>query len=271
MATDRGLDLRLTTPAGPVMVYADRDRLVQVLTNLISNSFKFTEKGHVQVTVAQREGEAECSVSDSGMGLAAEDAGKLFNKFEQLGQVAVTGEKGTGLGLSISRGIIELHKGRIWAESPGPGLGTRITFIVPRQTGREVFQDQLAPLLHNVARRGGSLSSVIFRIENLESSPATESQVSTVLAGLENLIRQQSGRKTDLLVKDVDAMYLALESTVKREAARVAEKIIAAFMESLAREKLESRLRMTYTIAGFPDETDDEDAYLGKVFKREAK
>jgi PAS domain S-box-containing protein len=270
LARDRGLDLRLTTPAGPVMVYADRDRLVQVLTNLINNSFKFTEKGHIQITVASREGEAECAVADTGMGLAPVDTEKIFNKFEQLGQAAVTGEKGTGLGLSISRGIIELHKGRITAESAGPGKGARVSFVIPRQTGREVFQEQLAPMLRNVARRGGSLSTVFFHINNLDSSPATEIQIASVLAGFENVIRKHSGRKTDILVKDVDAMYLALESTVKREAARISDKIITAFEESLAREGLLSKLKMTYAISGFPDEAADEEKYLRNVFDREA-
>ena len=270
LAADRGLDLRLTTPAGPVMVYADRDRLLQVLTNLVSNSFKFTEKGHIQVTVSARDGEAECSVSDTGMGLAREDAEKIFNKFEQLGQGSVTGEKGTGLGLSISRGIIDLHKGRIWAESAGPGRGARVAFVLPRQTGRDLFREQLAPMLRNVARRGGSLSTVVFQIETLGPSHATEAQITSVLAGLENLVRKHSGRKTDFLVKEADAMYLALESAVKSEAARVAEQIVSAFQKSLAREGLASQLRMTYRVTAFPDEAPQEDAFLEKVFNPEA-
>jgi PAS domain S-box-containing protein len=269
LATDRGLDLRLTTPAGPVMIYGDRDRLVQVLTNLVNNSFKFTEKGHIQITVTVREGEAECAVSDTGMGLAPADAEKIFNKFEQLGQVAVTGEKGTGLGLSICRGIIELHKGRIGAESAGVGKGARVAFVIPRQTGKDVFREQLAPMLRNVARRGGSLSTVIFQIGNPEATPATEAQMTSLLGGLENLIRKHSGRKTDFLVKDVNAMYLALESMVKREATRIADRIVSAFEESLAREGLKSRLHMTYTIMGFPEEGTGEEAYLDKVCGRD--
>jgi hypothetical protein len=269
LANDRGLDLRLTTPAGPVMIYADRDRLTQVLTNLINNSFKFTEKGHLQITVTARKTEAECSVTDTGIGLAGTDVDKIFNKFEQLGQVAFTGEKGTGLGLSICRGIIDLHKGRIWAESAGASKGSCVTFAVPRQSGRDVFQEQLEPMLRDVARRGGSLSTVIFRIENLGSLDATETQVSKVLSGLENLARKHSGRMTDLIVKDKDAMYLALQSMVKREGARIADRVVAAFQESLVREGLSDKLRMTYTIFGFPEEAPDESAYLRKVFRPE--
>jgi PAS domain S-box-containing protein len=270
LAHDRGLDLRVTTPAGPVILFADRDRLIQVLTNLITNAFKFTEKGHIQISVSAKDGEIECSVSDSGIGLAAADVDKIFNKFEQLEQTSFTGEKGTGLGLSISRGIIELHKGRIWAASPGPGKGSSLSFVIPQQSGRDVFQEQLSVMLRDVMRRGGSLSTVIFRIDPVGSEPIAESQILSMLTGLGNLIRQESGRATDLMVKDVDAVYLALQSMVKREGARVADRIVAAFEANLVREKLQSRFRLTYTITGFPDEARDEEAYLSHVFDRKA-
>jgi hypothetical protein len=172
--------------------------------------------------------------------------------------------------LSISRGIVELHKGRIGAESAGPGRGARVAFVLPMQTGYDVFRDELAPMLRNVARRGGSLSTVIFQIENAGSSPATEAQIGAVLGGLENLFRKHSGRKTDFLVKDVDAMYLALESMVAREAARIADRVVSGFVDSLVREGLKSKLRMTYTIMGFPDEGIGEEAYLNRVCSRGA-
>ncbi len=269
LAQDRGLDLRVTTPAGPVMLYGDRDRLIQVFTNLISNSFKFTEKGSIQITVSSREGEVECSVSDTGIGLTAEDAEKIFNKFEQLGRVSFTGEKGTGLGLSITRGIVDLHKGRVWAESPGLGKGLRLAFTIPRQSGRDVFTEQLAILLREVTRRGGSLSTVVFHVDPLEDSLAPAIWASA-LTSLETLVRRQSGRVTDLVVLDESAVYLALQSTVKREAARIAERVEEAFEENLARQKPKIRVRMTCTITGFPEEAKDEEAYLAKIFRQEA-
>jgi hypothetical protein len=104
----------------------------------------------------------------------------------------------------------------------------------------------------------------------LSGEPATESQVSAVLAGIEILVRQKSGRMSDLLVKDIDTVYLGLQSMVKREGIRIADRVVAAFEESLARERLQNRLRMTYIITGFPEETADEDAFLGKIFRQEA-
>jgi PAS domain S-box-containing protein len=270
LAQDRGLDLRLTMPAGSVMLYADHDRLTQVLTNLIHNAFKFTEKGNIEIKVSAKKGEARCEIVDSGMGLSPANAEKVFNKFEQLGQVSVTGEKGTGLGLSICRGIIDLHKGRIWAESAGAGQGARFIFTLPQQSGQDMFRDLLAPMCRDVARRGGSLSTVVFRIETLESAAISEAQIASLLVGLEQLVRKQSGRMTDLLVKDKDAMYLALESMVKREGARIADRIVKEFEENLVRERLSSKLQMTYTITGFPEEASDEDKFLKQVFQPRA-
>ncbi len=270
LAHDRGLDLRVTTPAGPVILYGDRDRLIQVFTNLISNSFKFTEKGSIQITVSSREGEVECSVSDTGIGLTPEDAEKIFNKFEQLGRISFTGEKGTGLGLSITRGIVELHKGRVWAESTGPGKGLRLAFTLPRQSGQDVFVDQLTGMLREAARRGGNLSTVVFRAESPKGDAQVQSSLPTALTSLENLVRRQSGRVTDLVVLDESAVYLALQSTVKREAVRVAERVEEAFEEYLSRQKPKGKLRMTYTVTGFPEEAKDEEAYLSKIFRPEA-
>lgn len=173
LSEDRRIDLRVTTPAGPVSVYADRDRIVQVVTNLVGNSFKYTEKGHIQIEIISHPNEAVCCVSDTGIGISQQDLEKIFVKFEQLGHASFTGEKGTGLGLSISRGIVELHKGRIWAESGGAGQGSRIVFALPRQSGRTVFLEQLSTLFHDVARRGGSLSAVTFQLqgEDFEREP----------------------------------------------------------------------------------------------------
>ncbi|HTL46742.1 MAG TPA: ATP-binding protein, partial [Verrucomicrobiae bacterium] len=107
----------------------DREKMVQVLTNLIGNAIKFTERGSVSIAVEIKEPYVQFSVEDTGPGIAAEDLPKLFSKFEQFGKKDGHAEKGSGLGLVISQGIIELHGGRIFAESQ-LGKGTRFTFTV---------------------------------------------------------------------------------------------------------------------------------------------
>jgi len=114
------------------VVTADRVRIGQVLTNLIHNAIKFTpEEGRVELTVDNHPGEAVLlTVTDSGPGIAAENMGKLFQKFQQIDPSLTRTEGGLGLGLVISKGIVEGHGGRIWVESE-PGDGCRFSFVIP--------------------------------------------------------------------------------------------------------------------------------------------
>jgi signal transduction histidine kinase len=127
----KGLELKTHLPEGKVALYADRDKLAQVFANLLDNALKFTREGSIEIYVLE-EGRRQvaCRVSDTGPGLAPEFLSKLFHKFQQAPGEEAGGAKGTGLGLAISKGIVELHGGRIWAESQ-PGQGTRFTFTLP--------------------------------------------------------------------------------------------------------------------------------------------
>jgi PAS domain S-box-containing protein len=129
-AEERGIPLSVKLPEGAVKIVLDPDKITQVLSNLVDNALKFTEKGSVEISVMLRGDEVECIVRDTGVGITPENVKKLFEKFQQFSRKAGPGEKGFGLGLSIAKGIIELHRGRIWAQS-NPGQGTSITFALP--------------------------------------------------------------------------------------------------------------------------------------------
>jgi signal transduction histidine kinase len=110
-------------------VHADRDRILQVLTNLIDNAVKFTPEGGT-VTVACREMHqaVSFSVADTGMGIAQEHLPLIFERYWQ----RPGSERGTGLGLAIAKRFVERHGGRIWAESK-PGEGTTFSFVLPQR------------------------------------------------------------------------------------------------------------------------------------------
>ncbi|MDD5227032.1 MAG: CBS domain-containing protein, partial [Candidatus Omnitrophica bacterium] len=116
--------------AHDTVVEADRDRIVQVLTNLVGNSLKFTEAGHITIFISRETNELECCIEDTGPGIAAEKLPLVFGKFEQFSDDYDTKLKGTGLGLSIAKAIVELHGGRIWVESK-LGKGARFFFTLP--------------------------------------------------------------------------------------------------------------------------------------------
>lgn len=124
--------LRITLDPAPDLppVAGDRDRLIQVMINLISNAIKFTEKGAITCRTHQQGEEIIVSVVDPGVGIAEGDRDKVFEKFKQVGAVMTNKPKGTGLGLPICKQIIEHHGGRIWVEST-LGEGSTFSFALP--------------------------------------------------------------------------------------------------------------------------------------------
>lgn len=124
MLKERGLSLALELPPEPAQLVGDRDRLQQVFVNLFANAIKFTNRGGLRVRLLTDSGAFQVEVEDTGPGIAEEDLERIFDKFERVGK---GGEEGSGLGLPIARDVVELHRGRIWAESR---LGQGSRFIV---------------------------------------------------------------------------------------------------------------------------------------------
>ena len=108
----------------------DKNRILQVLINLISNAIKFTDKGFVRCCGSIQDGKLLIRVIDSGIGLSVSQQDKVFEKFTQMGNILTSKPQGSGLGLSICEQIIEAHGGRIWVESQ-PGCGCIFSVSIP--------------------------------------------------------------------------------------------------------------------------------------------
>ena len=123
------IDVALDMP----QVMTDRRRIVQVLSNLLSNAAKHSnELSTITVRAVQRQFQVVVSIADEGRGIPAERLPLLFRKFSRVDGEDRQGDLGgSGLGLAICKGIVEAHGGRIWAESDGPGQGARFNFTVP--------------------------------------------------------------------------------------------------------------------------------------------
>jgi PAS domain S-box-containing protein len=125
----KGVELQLALDNSLPKATFDSDKMIQVLTNLVSNAMKFTDKGSITIATRRIENSIRVSVIDTGCGMKQEDLPKLFQQFQQLGSGnRKTG--GTGLGLAISKDIVEKHGGRIWVESEF-GKGTTMHFLLP--------------------------------------------------------------------------------------------------------------------------------------------
>ena len=136
-AESRGIVIESQVAPDAPAVRVDFDRMVQVVTNLLSNAIKFSpERGRVTVGARRVGAHLEIWVSDHGQGIAPEDVGRLFRKFQQLDGRTVRAVGGTGLGLAICRGIVEEHGGRIAVDSrPGEGATFTVRLPVPGTAG----------------------------------------------------------------------------------------------------------------------------------------
>lgn len=127
-AAEKGVTLSVEVPAGAVLAPFDHDRLLQVFSNLIANSIKFTPRdGRIGVGVEEAEGMLRFCISDTGVGIPATMLEAIFERFWQVGK---NDRRGMGLGLYISKCIVQAHGGRIWAESE-PGEGSQVYFTIP--------------------------------------------------------------------------------------------------------------------------------------------
>lgn len=134
-AKTKGITLNKDVQADLPAVNMDPDKIIQVLTNLIGNSIKFTPEGKSVTVGAQLNGSSEIRVSvrDEGIGIPAEHLSHVFDKFFQVGERLSTDIHGTGIGLAISKEIVQMHGGTIWAESEH-GKGAVFTFTLPVKT-----------------------------------------------------------------------------------------------------------------------------------------
>lgn len=141
----RRLQLETRLPERFPLIMADRERLIQVFSNLMLNSIKFTPAdGRIVIAVQDKGDFVIFTVEDTGIGIASKDHEKIFEKFYQVDSGPTRSSNGTGLGLAIVKSIVEMHGGQVWVESE-PGHGSRFHFIIPRaKTEIKDFRRELA-------------------------------------------------------------------------------------------------------------------------------
>ncbi len=149
LVKDRPIQLRHTVPADLPTVWADAQRVRQVLLNLMSNAAKFTEEGHIELKAEAGREFVTITVADTGVGIKPDAQKRLFIPFQQVDGSTTRRAGGTGLGLAISRSFVEMQGGEIWVESE-PGRGSAFSFTLPiyevlRKKREEETELQLQP------------------------------------------------------------------------------------------------------------------------------
>lgn len=135
-AREKRLSLRVDAGQDDLMVEGDASKISIALTNLVKNALTFTNPGgHVFVVAERIPGYVKVSVIDDGIGIPAKDLGRIFERFYQVESHLTRRHGGMGLGLSVAKVMIEMHGGRIWAESV-EGKGSNFTFVLPLDSGQ---------------------------------------------------------------------------------------------------------------------------------------
>jgi len=214
-AEAKGVELLIRhDPAIPTLLVGDPLRFGQVLLNLCGNAVKFTEQGEVELALHCLERDEDgvriqACVRDTGIGMTADQARTLFQKFTQADQSTTRRYGGTGLGLAICRSLVELMGGRLWVESSAPGKGTTMCFTVRLAVARQA-QTQQRQLLERIGSRLRG-----WRVLVVDDNPVSleilsemllffQLDVGTASHGAQALtmLRQASGQPYDLVLMD---------------------------------------------------------------------
>jgi two-component system, sensor histidine kinase and response regulator len=216
----KSIRLEVEVPENLPLVYSDREKVEQILTNLIGNAFKFTpEGGHVLVTVqpyqADREGRpcdmVAVSVKDSGIGIPKEHLDGIFEKFYQVEGSLLRSVGGTGLGLAITKGLVETLNGKIWVESVVE-KGSTFTFTLP-VSGGERREPYFRFILNNRFQHAQSTHTPL-TLFLMKLSDQQGEMTGDLLDQLEGRVKKCFCRKTDEVLR------------------RKTEKLVAVFCEA---------------------------------------
>jgi signal transduction histidine kinase/ActR/RegA family two-component response regulator len=236
--------IRISTHIDPRIgpIYADPDRLQQIIWNLVSNAIKFTPSaGGISIAVTGDEQHVRISVSDSGVGFSAGAASHLFERFRQGDSSTTRQFGGLGLGLGIVRHLVEAHGGTVSARSAGPNLGATFEVVLPRQPAHDDTPAvsppaEAAPLLRGISVLvvDDDPSSLEFARSTLEQHGAVVMTAGSVPEARERLARQ----RPDVLLSDLrmpgeDGIQLIRE--VRELDSRQGTRTPAAALTALAR------------------------------------
>jgi len=262
----KGLTLKLTTNDEEIHVLADKDKIFQVLTNLVGNAYKFTKEGFIEVSVTENKNSIKCCVADSGRGIAMEDRARVFERFDQLGRISGPGEKGTGLGLAITKGIIELHDGEIHLDSE-EDKGTQFSFTLPKYSVDGAKFEDVIKYLKDSMRKFNYFSILVISVTDYyELSKEVGSTVlEEAVHTLEDLAKQCLHRDTDQIIRKEGTIYLILPDTEMESALVVMNRIKQVFSGNKWRKQLREKISVSYNCINYPNDGLTVDDLLSKL------
>lgn len=265
-AKEKNIDLRVQFSDAGIDVFADRDKIIQVFTNLINNALKFTLEGTIEVSGKVSGDVIECVVSDTGIGISKSDLERTFVKFQQLGRAPGSGEKGTGLGLSIAKGIIEMHDGRIWIESE-LGKGTKFLFTLPKFTEESCLRDFVENGIKDAQQNNARMSLLAMMMgDNMETNVLSDQMRMSYLENLENILKGEIHRQGDAVFRDFRGCFVTLANCNEENIVKVCNRFRKVLNDCLANEHL-APVSLKMGSATYPSDANNSMELLEKAIK----
>ncbi|MGD0551523.1 MAG: chemotaxis protein CheB [Sedimentisphaerales bacterium] len=263
-AEEKGIHIGFRVPEQPLDLCIDGDKIKQVLMNLISNGLKFTPAGgSIEVECVEEPKEVQLSVSDTGCGIAEQNMPRLFEKFAQFDRKVGPGEKGTGLGLAISKGLVNLHKGRIWAKSQA-GKGTVFTFALPRLDSRDIVNELLEQAVRQAVKNNANAGVIVMSVK--AKGQEDEKQVQRMLKEIHGLVEQNLRRGVDKTVMiNHGELAVVLADCSKEDLAAIKMRHEQTLMQYLADNGLCSQVEPSIKCAVYPQDGHTTEELLSKV------
>lgn len=262
------IEFKTLFPVSALNVYADSDKIVQVFTNLIGNAIKFTKEfGEITVEIKDTKEEAVCSITDTGIGIAPEDLDKLFGKFQQLGREVSAGAKGTGLGLAISKELVEMHNGRIWAES-NLDKGSKFIFTLPRHSKEDILRETVKKRIAGAQKENKEFSIFIIRLDDYSEfeeefgKDRAQKVFLPALVGLEEFMRREG-----FLTIRSENEVIVLAQVNKQEASGISARFQRKIKEHIFEIDAQLKKGFSYGYATYPDDADNAKDLLERAYK----
>ncbi|MEK6564808.1 MAG: ATP-binding protein [Candidatus Omnitrophota bacterium] len=265
-ARDAGLELKVNLPEKQLYIYADTEKIIEVLTNLIANALKFTKEGSIEISVLEKENEVECGVADTGVGISGDDLPKVFSKFQQFDRVPGFGEKGTGLGLSIAKALVELHHGKIWVESR-LGKGSKFSFTLPKYNKEEFLRETIEERIREAKKENKEFSIFIIRLDNyleVEKESGKDRVQKVFLSigtALEKVIRSR-----DFVIKGSENEIIVFIQVNKQEASNMMTRLKMIIKVSVFEIDEQLRTGFSYGYATYPGDASNSKDLLERVY-----
>jgi diguanylate cyclase (GGDEF)-like protein len=260
------------------LVHGDPDKLEQVFINLIDNAIKFTkEDGEVCVSVKEHLDESlngdkyiEVSVEDNGIGIKPDELERIFDRFYQVEKsLSTTSRQGTGLGLAIIKGLIEAHKGKIWAESE-PEKGTKFTFILPHYNSQRILTNLVDNAITQARDNKTIFSLMMVKLESFDYLKKTfgDKETYKLMDQVCRIVYDSIRKDRDILeYQRLDGRVIVILVGTPHEGCLVVEKRVKdKFAEhGFAAGKRELKTGLALGKATYPDEGSTGEILINKV------